>query len=312
MLNRVTNGTMARELLRNVNGLTVRMANTQQQISSGTQISAPSDDPLGTQRALGLRSTVEGAQQQQRNIDEANGWLQTTDDALSDISSVINRARELTIQGASDSLGPTQRQAIALEIDQLAESVKQSANASYQGTYVFSGDATTTPSYSITPGVDGFQGNTSGTIARTIGPGISVQINANASAIVGSGNPGNVPGTGDGKVLATLRDIAAHLRGGTAADGNALRNGDLAALSNNLDTVSQSRATVGSIMSRLDSAKTRLGSIEDTTTSLLSNVEDTDLTKAILDLTNQQNAYQAALRSGASIIQPSLLDFLSS
>ena len=82
MLNRVTNGSMSRELLRDVNGLTVRMAKSQQQISSGTQISAPSDDPLGTQRALGLRSTIEGSQQQQRNIDEANGWLQTTDDAL--------------------------------------------------------------------------------------------------------------------------------------------------------------------------------------------------------------------------------------
>jgi flagellar hook-associated protein 3 FlgL len=50
--------------------------------------------------------------------------------------------------------------------------------------------------------------------------------------------------------------------------------------------------------------------VETTTTTLLSQTEDTDLAKAILDLTNQQNTYQAALRSGASIIQPSLLDFL--
>ena len=309
MLGRVTNGTMTTELLRDVNDLTSRMARSQKQISSGRAISAPSDDPLGTQRALGLRSTIAGSQQQQRNIDEANGWLQTTDDALSDVSSVINRARELTVQGASDSLGPSQLEAIALEIDQLAEAVKQSANASYQGTYVFAGAATTTAPYSIAPGVDGFQADQTGVVARTIGPGVSVQINTNANALLGSGNPSG-PGSGDGKLIATLRDIAAHLRSNVPADRDALRNGDLAALSNSLDAVSQSRATVGAVMSRLDSAKTRLASIEDTTTSLLSETEDTDLTKAILDLTNQQNAYQAALRSGASVIQPSLLDFL--
>src|SRR3954452_17183935 len=191
MLNRVTNGTLSRELLRDVNSLTTRIARAQTQISSGRQISAPSDDPLGTQRALTLRSTIEGSQQQQRNIDEATGWLQTTDDALGDISNVINRARELTVQGASDSLGPAQREAIALEVDQLAESVKQSANASYQGVYVFAGDATTTAAYSITPNVDGFQADPAGVVARTIGPGVSLQINTNAAALLGSGNPGN-------------------------------------------------------------------------------------------------------------------------
>ena len=308
MLNRVTNGTMTTELLRDVNDLTSRMARSQKQISSGRAISAPSDDPLGTQRALGLRSTIAGSQQQQRNIDEANGWLQTTDDALSDVSSVINRARELTVQGASDSLGPSQLEAIALEIDQLVSAAKDSANATFQGTYVFSGTATTTAPYTTTTG-DTYQGNPAGVVARTVGPGVSVQINTNANALFGSGNPSG-PGSGDGKLIATLRDIAAHLRSNVPADRDALRNGDLAALSNSLDAVSQSRATVGAVMSRLDSAKTRLASIEDTTTSLLSETEDTDLTKAILDLTNQQNAYQAALRSGASVIQPSLLDFL--
>ena len=61
---------------------------------------------------------------------------------------------------------------------------------------------------------------------------------------------------------------------------------------------------------RLDAAKSRLSDIENTTTKLLSDTEDTDISQAIVDLTTQQNVYQAALKSGASIIQPSLLDFL--
>ncbi|TML96656.1 MAG: flagellar hook-associated protein 3 [Actinobacteria bacterium] len=304
MLGRVTNNTMARTLLGDITSLTSRIARTQESISSGRQLTAPSDDPLGTQRSLGLRSAVEGAQQHQRNIDEATGWLETTDDALSDAASVINRARELTVQGASDSLGPDQRQAIALEIDQLIEAVKESANATFQGTYVFSGAATTTAPYAA--GSNVFGADPSGTVARTIGPGVSVKINTNANDIFGSG----APAAPDGKLISTLQSISAHLKTDTPAAHDALRNGDLADLSANLDTLSQARATVGAVMSRLDSAKNRLADVELTTTKLLSETEDTDLAKAVLDLTNQQNVYQAALRSGASIIQPSLLDFL--
>jgi flagellar hook-associated protein 3 FlgL len=304
MLGRVTNNTMTRALLGDITSLTSRIARTQESISSGRQLTAPSDDPLGTQRSLGLRSAVEGAQQYQRNIDEATGWMETTDNALADAGSIVNRARELTVQGASDSLGPEQRAAIALEIDQLVEAVKESANATFQGSYVFSGAATTTAPYAA--GSNVFGGDATGTVARTIGPGVSVKINTNANDLFGSG----APAAPDGKLISTLQAISAHLKTDTAAAHDALRNGDLAALSANLDTLSQARATVGAVMSRLDSAKSRLADVELTTTKLLSETEDTDLTKAILDLTNQQNVYQAALRSGASIIQPSLLDFL--
>jgi flagellar hook-associated protein 3 FlgL len=303
MLGRVTNNMMARALLGDVTSLTARIARTQESISSGRQITAPSDDPLGTQRALGLRGAIEGAQQQQRNIDEATGWLQTTDDALGDISNIINRAKELTVQGASDSLGAQQREAIALEIDQLISAAKDSGNATFQGSYVFGGTKTTNPPYTAATG-DAYQGD-GGTIGRTIGPGVSVAVNTRASDVLGSGQ-----GSGDGKLLATLKNIADHLRSTVPADRDTLRNGDLAALNGNQDALNATRATVGAVQARLDSAKSRLADVETTTTTLLSQTEDTDLAKAILDLTNQQNTYQAALRSGASIIQPSLLDFL--
>jgi flagellar hook-associated protein 3 FlgL len=310
MLGRITQNMTTHALLGNLNDLTQRMGRTQTSISSGKQITKPSDDPLGTQRDLGLRGALEGTQQQKRNVDQANGWLQSTDSALADVGNVINRLRELTVQGASDSLGPQQREAIALEIDQLIDSVKDSGNATFQGVYVFAGTKTTTPPYTNLPASpgpppvpnDGYSGD-NGVIARQIGPGISVPVNTDISQLLGAGG-------GDGKLIDTMRKIAADLRSGSAAGYDALRNGDLKALTDNQDALNSARATVGATMSRLDAAKSRLEDVENTTTKLLSETEDTDLAKAILDLTNQQNVYQAALRSGASIIQPSLLDFL--
>jgi flagellar hook-associated protein 3 FlgL len=116
--------------------------------------------------------------------------------------------------------------------------------------------------------------------------------------------------SGDGKLLHVLEDISAHLKSASVADKDLLRTSDLKALSDNLDTLNMARATVGAVMSRLDAAKTRLADVEITTTKLLSETEDTDLAKAILELNSHQTVYQAALRSGAQIIQPSLLDFL--
>ena len=73
---------MSRALLTDVNPLTSRRPRSQQSISSGRQITAPSDNPLGTQRALGLRSVIEALAAAAANIDEATGWMQTSDDAL--------------------------------------------------------------------------------------------------------------------------------------------------------------------------------------------------------------------------------------
>ena len=299
-LSRITQSMMTHGLLTDLTRLTERIGTTQRSISSGKQITKPSDDPLGTQRALGLRSTIAGAQQHQRNVQEANGWLETTDNALGDMSNVINRVRELTVQGASDSLGPDQRKAIALEIDQLIDAVKESANANFQGSYVFAGTETTTAPYKVAD--DLYAGN-SATVARTIGPGVSVPVNTPGINILGQGG-------GDGKLLDTLRNISAHLKSASTADKDLLRTSDLKALGDNHDALNMARATVGSTMARLEAASSRLADVELTTTQLLSTTEDTDLAKAILDLTNQQNTYQAALNSGASIIQKSLLDFL--
>jgi flagellar hook-associated protein 3 FlgL len=194
------------------------------------------------------------------------------------------------------------RNAIAAEIDQLIESVKQEANASYAGHYVLSGTAITQRPYGPGPAGDTYQGNT-GSILREVGPGVQLKVNATADTVLGSGG-------GDGKLIDTLRNIAAHLRGGTPADSNALRTADLSALTAQVDAISGVRATVGSVSNRLETALSRLQQVEETTTKLLSDVEDADMAKTMIDFSMQQTAYQSALRSGANIVQASLLDFL--
>jgi flagellar hook-associated protein 3 FlgL len=303
MSSRITNQMISRSVLSDLNEVSQRLSKTQQRMSSGKQITRASDDPYGTSRALTLRGDVAGTQQYQRNVSEAVAWQSVTDSALSKITESLHRAHELTIQGASDSAGPAARAAAAAEIDQLIEAVKQEGNASYGGRFVFSGTATSTRPYVI-GGSDAYAGD-SGTVAREIGPGVSVQVNVLGSAVLGSGQ-----GAADGKLLNVLRDISDHLKSGTTADANLLRSTDLARLDTNLDLISQARATVGATTNRLESADGRLQELEESTTKLLSDVEDADMAKTYVDFSMQQSVYQSALRAGGNIVQQSLLDFL--
>ncbi len=303
MSTRITNSMISRSVLSDLNDVSTRLAKTQQRMSSGKQITRASDDPYGTSRALSLRGDVAATQQYQRNVGEAEAWQNVTDSALGTITASIHRARELTIQGASDSAGPAARQAAAAEIDQLIESIKQDANASYGGRFVFAGTATNTSPYTVN-GTDAYAGD-SGTVAREIGPGVSVQVNVLGSDVLGQGQA-----AGDGKLLNVLRDISQHLKSNTVADANTLRNADLKGLDTSLDTINQARATVGATTNRLESANGRLQQVEESVTSLLSNVEDADMAKTYVDYSMQQSVYQSALKSGANIVQQSLLDFL--
>lgn len=308
MSTRITNAMTQRGVLSDLSSIANKLSNTQRKLSSGKEITKPSDDPLRANRAMTFRSDLEGIAQYKRNIGEAQAWQGSTDTALSNMSDITQRVRELVVQGSNDTLGSTEREAIASEIDQLTEALKQEANTQYAGRYIFSGTADNTQPYA-NAGADTYQGNT-GAIARSIGPGVSLQVNVTADQILGSGQP-TPPAAGDGKLLNTLRDIAQHLRGGTPADVQALRSTDLKNLDANLDGLSGVRAQVGATTNRLETASSRFDQLETAAQTQLSDTEDADMAKVLTDFSMQQSVYQAALKSGANIVQASLLDFLT-
>jgi flagellar hook-associated protein 3 FlgL len=304
MTTRITNGMLQRTVLSDLQAASEKLSRTQQQLSSGKQLTRPSDDPFATSRALLYRNELEAGSQYKRNIDDANAWQTTTDSALSQISDFAQRARELVVQAANGASGQVAKDAIATEIDQLIESVKSEANTQYAGRYVFGGSQTSSPPYKA--GADDTYYGDQSALGREIGPGVSVQLNVDGLASVGGVNAG---GTNTG-LIGALRQIAGDLRGVAPGDPTRLSNGDLNLLDKSLDQLMNQRAIVGARSNRLDSAASRLDEITQATTQLLSNTEDVDMAKAYTDYSQQAAVYQAALKSGASLIQPSLLDLL--
>ncbi len=219
----------------------------------------------------------------------------------------MHRARELIVRGATDSADATDRGSIATELEQIVESIKQNANATYRGSYLFSGSKTDTLPYQQ-GAVDAYGGDEAGLdplvpgVLREIGPGVTMPINTVAREFLGDGQT-----AGDGKLLDNLRDAVTALR---ADDPAALRDTELGRLDTNLDTLLEVRARNGARTNRLDSALSRLAEVEESTVKQLSQTEDADIAKTLIDFNSQQAAYQSALRAGASLVQVSLLDFL--
>jgi flagellar hook-associated protein 3 FlgL len=300
MSTRITDSMTSRLVLSDIENVSSKLSKTQQQLASGKQITAPSDDPFGTSRALLYRSELASNQQYQKNVDDANSWQSVSDTALNEIGKYALTARDRLVQGANGALDQTSRDSIASELDQIIDSIKTEANTQYAGRFVFAGSDTETAPYVLggTPPDDAYKGNTD-QLVRQIGQGVQVPINITADN--GSGT-GVVSG-----LIAQLRQAAADLRSGnTAAVGGA----DLKALDTAKDAVTTARAVVGARTNRLDAASDRLQQLEETSTKLLSNTEDADMAQTMIDYTMQSSVYQAALKSGANLIQPSLLDFL--
>ena len=182
---------------------------------------------------MGLRSNIGANEQFVRNIQDAQGWQDSTESSLDSITQYVNRAHDLLLAGRHGHRRRRLRKAIAAEIDQIIQGVKETANANYGDKYIMSGTATSVAPYQLGDD-DTYQGDLGGLdpampgIVREIGPGVTMTINSVAVEILGDGRTNPT----DGKLLNALRDISDHLK---ANDGAALRGGDMTALQNHLD-----------------------------------------------------------------------------
>jgi flagellar hook-associated protein 3 FlgL len=291
---RVTEGSIHTRVLANLQRSIAKGQKIQDQLSSGKQITRPSDSPTGTVASLQLRGEARTAQQYARNADDGLGWLGTLDNTLASASTLINRARDLTVQGLSSGTNDVQsREALAVEIDNIKASLISYANTTYLDRPVFGGTTAGDAAYQV----DGTYLGDGGQLTRKVGADASVPVTATGPKVFGEGNK---------QIFAVLQNISDGIRGGDT-DSVTKSLGDLDGAA---DLVKNTLSDVGARYNRLTQMKQTAQDRVLAVTSQLSDVEDVDLPKAIMEMQLQQTSYQAALAASAKVIQPSLIDFL--
>lgn len=294
MISRVTQSMMSERSLAGMQLGLSRLARTQEQLTTGRVINRVSDSPIDAAAAMSLRKGLGDQQQYLRNADDALGWLNQADSTLSSMSLQIRKARELGIQGAnSGALNADARNALAIEIEGIRDGLLQTANSTYLDRPIFGGITPGDAAY----GASGAFVGTAGAVTRTVGQGIRIAVNVDGPDVLGP----------DGaNVFDHLTALATAIRAGNTA----ATAGGLDALAVDADRVTAAVADIGTRTVRVETAQQAATDAELSIRTSLSEVENVDLPKALMELKLQETAYQAALASTARVMQPSLLDFL--
>ena len=126
--------------LKQFSSSTEELQDLQNKIASGENILRASDDPVGSVELSGLSVVQKQIEQYERNVGSASDRLTLLDKNLENISSIMIRAQELIIQASSDTLGASDREVIALEVDEMKKEIMNAGNAQdSNGSFLFSG-----------------------------------------------------------------------------------------------------------------------------------------------------------------------------
>lgn len=290
---RVTHSMLVGSLLADLDRARWSLERIQGEVASGTRIRRVSDDPIAAATAMRLQARLDETATYRESVNQANDWLQATEQALATAGDVLSRVRELVVRGANETETPDSRAAIAAEVQELLAHLVAIANSQLGDRYLFSGHKTTTPAYQLAGLTATYQGD-AGAINRAIGPGDQVTV--------------NVPG--DQVFDPAFQALADAINRLNLGDGAGLSATTLPMLDAAIDNVLKYRTSVGALMQRLEREGQRLQSLEIQTRATLSAVVDVDFAEAVLRLRQAETAYQSALAVGARVIQPTLIDFL--
>lgn len=313
---RISDVTIFNDAIRHTRLNRFALSELQSAISSGKRLNSLADDPSSAAKVLGLRRAVARIDQFDRNSDSASSMLENTETALSTLTDVLIRLRELAV---SADIEDAQFNQIKPEVEQLFSEVLRLANTRINGQYIFGGFVTDTPPFSQA-GVF-TDGNAALPTITSNGDNeaVMVQIGESAASRIQVNVPGrevffgaldtvdDVPDGGRVNIFDVVRDLR------TALDNPGVPNRPvdlLPQLDQALNQVNQVRGRNGARLNRLEITSNQLSALQASIELQRSKLEDLDIISAISDLQSREATFQASLAVTARVIQPSLLTFL--
>ena len=292
--------TMYERIKTDLSRLTERLDRTNASISSGKIYQSPSDAPVKLTHALGLRDNLADVDQFKRNITYGQGWVKATENVLIGVEDRLQRAKELAIEGANDTLDEENRRAIAQEVKNILEEVVSLGNTKLGNRYVLAGSKTNGYEKGQAPFVMDKKGNViyngnQKDIRLDVAPGIQQKINLEGkSALMDSGT------------FKALKDLYDSLMANSQPNiENAIKK-----LDDSMTYISNQTARIGAMANSLDVKEDVMDSQKIINTEILSGVEDTDLIEAINNLNATETAYQAALGAASKVMKVTLADYV--
>ncbi len=292
---RVANTTVYEMVKFNLNNITDELNKANEVVSTGKRINNLSDDPVGLNQILNIKSTLANIEQMDRNIAFGKTWLTASEITLNNVQNLISDTKTLCVQMATATISSAERASAAVIIQNTIDEMVSLANTEVSGRYIFAGSKTDSGPFSQ----NGTYSGDSNPFTINIGRNTTIQVGSDGEAVFGTTDESN-------DIFKTLNDLK------TALTGNNVSGiqDAMTRLGNHFDHISSKISDLGSKMIRLEVKENILRDMDIANTERLSNIEDADIIEAIMDLKAKELAYQAALASSARIMQLSLLDYI--
>ncbi|MFT8458988.1 MAG: flagellar hook-associated protein FlgL [Liquorilactobacillus ghanensis] len=305
---RIADNTMYNNFLTGYETSTAKMQKTMTQLASQKQLTEASDDPLKASQIINLSTSVDQNAMYGDSIQDGISWNQMQDSALSSISDIMLRMRDLIQGSANGTNGSDVNSANKAEIEQDMSQIVDTLNTKYGNKYIFAGENTTTKPFELEKNdagdITGLTYNgTDGDLSRQIADGVSVDLFANGSKFLANSDTGaQAASLGDyfnNVVTALNSDNKSELGGDLLSDTDAYR-----------DNFVNVRTQIGALTNRLQSALSRNQAQSTNLQQSLSNDQDVDVASAYSNFEKEKLTYNATLAMGTKIMQTTILDYM--
>ncbi|MDA8597660.1 flagellin [Porticoccaceae bacterium] len=250
------------------------MSQAMERLSTGVRINSAGDDAAGLAISSRMTSQINGLNMAVRNANDAISLVQTADGALVEVTNMLQRMRELAVQGASGTMSATDNDALNVEFEALTAEIERVAdNTQWNGSNLLNGAS----QFSFQVGA-----NASQTITLTVGDFETEEASATSGIFeaLADGATSNNDNSGD--------DLDA-LDVDTASNaGTAITRIDVA-----LARVDSHRATLGATINRLEYAADNLANVSQNTSASRSRILDADYASETTELARTQIIQQA-------------------
>lgn len=268
-----------------------RALEAQRAASSGLRVEKPSDDAVAAGSARRKRAELEHAEAMLKTANQGAFGLSVVDTAFAQMSDVMDRVRELAVQGANATMSSTERANMANEVRSLREQLLSLANTKTDGRYVMNGFREDQPPFDATGAFTGDRN------AREleVAPGFRVETSVPVGDVLAP--------TGGLNVLGMLESLR-----------NSLATNDVAGIQASLNDVEtganqiiDGRARAGAAGEAITMAQSISQRIVDQSKQSISNLVEVDAFDALSELTRSQTALENAVAIAAKLPLPSLV-----
>lgn len=302
---RISTNTIYQSGISKISQLQSEQVKLQQQISTGRRIASPSDDPVGSARALEVSHAQSINAKFADTRQTAQLKLNTIESSLTSLTSMMISTQSSLVSAGNATLSDQERQFIATELSGTLEAMIGLANTKdAAGNYLYAGFKTDTKPFVANASGASYAGDSNSQLLQ-----VDTQ---RQMAINVTGD--NVFQAGGNDIFATISNLVTLLNTPLTATNQAAFSAGIAtgigSMQTGLDNVLNVRAAVGSKLNELDTLDTAGADRDLQYSKSLSELQDLDYASALSDLSKNQTIMEAAQKSFVATTSLSLFDFI--